>query len=507
MCSACGTSPSGAFASSAARWRTPKRCCSSTTTSARSRNSTVGSISACVPTTSCSWPVASRASRSRRRAGGVEPVSSSTGSAPPSSESSVRWCCSASVSVGAISAAWAPFSTARSIASSATTVLPLPTSPISSRCIGRSSARSASIASMAATWSPVSSNGSDQRQRSTTTPRAASGRAPAPLAPRAPPPGDRQLEQEQLLEGEPAARALLVLLAVGEVRRGQRGRPVRQRLRHPQRRRQRLDRGEHARVGLPHQRAQLRRRDALGGRVHRHEADGVDRRVARSPSELLELRDPELAAAAQLAVQQHLGALAELARDPGLVEPDRHQRPALVEHARLDALAAPVAHRLDGHAAHGDRDGAPPPPPRARPTSRTSRRSRWACGRCSIRSPQVAMPSFSSAFGPSIALRQQARPRVRADRSVVWQRLRGREACRVVSGYSAQSSHHHAGWPPSWYSTSTPAGRARLDVGAVERRLLAGDAGEQLGAVGDLRERVAASVSAGSPHATSSPPA
>ena len=51
--------------------------------------------------------------------------------------------------MGAISAAWAPGSTARSIASSATTVLPEPTSPISSRCIGRSRARSASTASIA----------------------------------------------------------------------------------------------------------------------------------------------------------------------------------------------------------------------------------------------------------------------------------------------------------------------------------------------------------------------
>ena len=40
-------------------------------------------------------------------------------------------------------------------------------------------------------------------------------------------------------------------------------------------------------------------------------------------------------------------ALAELARDPGLVEPDGEQRPALVEDTRLDALLAPVAHRLD----------------------------------------------------------------------------------------------------------------------------------------------------------------
>ncbi len=48
----------------------------------------------------------------------------------------VKKCCSASTSVGAISAPWRPASTARSRAESATTVLPEPTSPWSSRCIG-----------------------------------------------------------------------------------------------------------------------------------------------------------------------------------------------------------------------------------------------------------------------------------------------------------------------------------------------------------------------------------
>ena len=79
-----------------------------------------------------------------------------------------------------------------------------------------------------------------------------------------------------------------------------------------------------------------------GGGVHGHEADGVDRRVAL-PDELV-LGDPELVAAAQLAVQQHLRALAELAGDPRLVEPHGQQRAGLVEHARLHPLAATVAH-------------------------------------------------------------------------------------------------------------------------------------------------------------------
>ena len=102
MCSMCG----GPFSSSAARWRTPKRCCSSTIATASERKRTSGSISACVPTTRESSPLASLPSTSRRLEARVEPVRSAalTGSAPIRLWS-VAKCCSASVSVGAISAA------------------------------------------------------------------------------------------------------------------------------------------------------------------------------------------------------------------------------------------------------------------------------------------------------------------------------------------------------------------------------------------------------------------
>ena len=147
MCSTCGASAlrapwrraprAGARRSGAARRRRRRR---------GGRSTTVSSISACVPTMSDSSPVASWPRSSRRRAAGVEPVSSAAGTASPGiSAWSVAKCCSASVSVGAISAACMPCSTARSIACRATTVLPEPTSPISRRCIGRSPARSASI--------------------------------------------------------------------------------------------------------------------------------------------------------------------------------------------------------------------------------------------------------------------------------------------------------------------------------------------------------------------------
>ena len=186
MCRVCGGRPPERSLS-AVRWRTPKRCCSSTTASASSAKLTSGSISACVPTTSESSPLASRASTSLRRRAGVEPVSSAadTGS-DPSSRWIVAKCCSASVSVGAISAAWQPCSTARSIAYRAITVLPLPTSPISSRCIGALRARSPAISSIARRWSAVSVNGSPSRsQRSVSSGGSLSSTAPVRLRRRA----------------------------------------------------------------------------------------------------------------------------------------------------------------------------------------------------------------------------------------------------------------------------------------------------------------------------------
>ncbi len=54
-----------------------------------------------------------------------------------------RWCWDARTSVGASSAAWPPESIAASMARRATMVLPEPTSPWRSRCMGRSRASSA----------------------------------------------------------------------------------------------------------------------------------------------------------------------------------------------------------------------------------------------------------------------------------------------------------------------------------------------------------------------------
>ena len=95
-----------------------------------------------------------------------------------------RWCCWASTSVGASSAAWPPESTTRSIARSATTVLPEPTSPWSSRCIGCPAARSARISSPTARWPAVSVNGSRASKGSSSPPsRPVRGRRGPAAAP------------------------------------------------------------------------------------------------------------------------------------------------------------------------------------------------------------------------------------------------------------------------------------------------------------------------------------
>ena len=68
-------------------------------------------------------------------------------------------CWRARISVGAISAAWRPASTALAMASSATTVLPEPTSPCSRRSMRLSEARSRRISASARACAPVSPKG------------------------------------------------------------------------------------------------------------------------------------------------------------------------------------------------------------------------------------------------------------------------------------------------------------------------------------------------------------
>ena len=150
-----------AFFHNLARWATPKRCCSSMTARPNLWNTTLGSIKAWVPTKMSTTP-ASRASKiSRRALPFTEPVKSSTrtGMSPSISLNPSRCCC-AKISVGAIIAAWNPLSMASSAINNATTVLPLPTSPWSSRFMWRPVFKSARISLNTRFWAPVNSKGS-----------------------------------------------------------------------------------------------------------------------------------------------------------------------------------------------------------------------------------------------------------------------------------------------------------------------------------------------------------
>ena len=161
------------------------------------------------------------ASVSARRDALVEPVSSATRTASPGiSACSVAKCCSASTSVGAMKTACASCSTARRIACSATTVLPEPTSPISRRCIGRGWASSSSSTAIAARWSPVSSNGSScSRQRRDRPGAPSSAVRAARRAALGAAAQQRQLREQQLVEGQPAAAALEVAGVRGDAAR------------------------------------------------------------------------------------------------------------------------------------------------------------------------------------------------------------------------------------------------------------------------------------------------
>ena len=137
------------LARSASRCSTPNRCCSSTTTSPRSANWHVlleQRVRADDDAGLAAWPrpagpcgVGRGLAAGQQRHPGAH-VGAAEHARPRRGRRAScvidRRCCAASTSVGASSAACPPESTTVSIARSATMVLPEPTSPCSSRCIG-----------------------------------------------------------------------------------------------------------------------------------------------------------------------------------------------------------------------------------------------------------------------------------------------------------------------------------------------------------------------------------
>ena len=174
-----------------ARCSTPKRCCSSTTTRPRSTNWRWSASRAWVPTMIPASPEAILNSADFFTAAGIEPVRQTTSVAcsgaprtPPPIPSSpisptiVWWCCWASTSVGASRTAWPPASTTASMARSATRVLPDPTSPCNSRCMGWVRARSANTSSLTRRCPSVSVNGR-RASNASSNPSGRRGRGPA----------------------------------------------------------------------------------------------------------------------------------------------------------------------------------------------------------------------------------------------------------------------------------------------------------------------------------------
>ena len=394
MCRTCGTSPSGPLASSAARWRTPKRCCSSTTTTARRAKRTSSSSSACVPTTNDSSPVASLLSVSARRDALVEPVSSARRTASPGMSAwSVAKCCSARTSVGAMNAACMSCSTARRIACSATTVLPEPTSPMSSRCIGRASASSSS--SIGDRRALVAGE-LERQQLLAPAPREVGRRVERRRAARRPALGaaaqQRELGEQELVEGEPAAAALEVAGVGGD----ERGRAVGQAPRRARAGRQRIDGVVGGAEVLAHEREDLRRGQPHGRGVVRD-------RPGRSPCFSLRPRvplDAKRVARRELAVQHEPRALRILRlASHGWLKNVAFIIP--VSSATIASTSGFIPRRRTGRLAieRTSTTTVAPSPAVSVATVRASRRSR---GRCSSRSPTVSRPSAaaaSAAFG------------------------------------------------------------------------------------------------------------
>ena len=309
-------------------------------------------------------------------------------------------CCSASVSVGAISAPWRSCSTARSIAYSATTVLPEPTSPISRRCIGRSPARSASIASSARRWSPVSGNGScsaSQRAVSVGRPFSTGALACSVWARRRCSSANWTSRSSSKASRRRACSWSGVEL--GEVRGAQRRGPVGQPLAQAQGGGQRLEHLAEVMLVRLDQGQDLRRGEPVGGRVV---GDGVAGAavawpavVRACPCTRKRLRASNLPCSTSRVPAGYLLTSHGWLKNVAFIGP--------VSSATVASTRGRIPRRRTGRAliARTSTTTVALSPGCSWATARASRRSR---GRCSSRSPTVCRPSVAAAFssfGPS----------------------------------------------------------------------------------------------------------
>ena len=135
--------------------------------------------------------------------------------------------------------------------------------------------------------------------------------------------GEPELQQQEVLEGQPPMRRRQLRLALGEVHAHERLGDGRQPATLARGLGQRLaDIGRIALHELVHQRAQRALVQALGGRVDGHQRAGVDRLVVVGFHELpvLHLQGDLVPEARALAVQHQLLAALEHAREPAAAE-------------------------------------------------------------------------------------------------------------------------------------------------------------------------------------------
>jgi hypothetical protein len=174
--------------------------------------------------------------------------------------------------------------------------------------------------------------------------RRAAGRAPAGTAAQ-----ERELREQQLVEGQPAATGLVVAGVGGEQRRG----PVGQRSAGTQARRQRVDGVVGGREVRADEREDLRRGQPLGRRVVRDLALAAGALVGRGVA-----GDAKRVAGGVGPVQDQARAGDILALQPGLVEERRLHDAGLVgDRGRDERFHAAPAHGPARDRAHLDDDG------------------------------------------------------------------------------------------------------------------------------------------------------
>ena len=128
---------------------------------------------------------------------------------PPSSLVTVAKCCSASTSVGAMMEPWKPQAVAANKAASATTVLPLPTSPWRSRFMGGAALRMSPITSAThRSWALVSGKGREPKKESSIPGAGATSYSVGLFLPGLAAGQQDQLHHEELVECQPLSGLL-----------------------------------------------------------------------------------------------------------------------------------------------------------------------------------------------------------------------------------------------------------------------------------------------------------